>query len=1067
MLARAFVATLALVGLSACPRRLPQVHRSETAALVITPAFTTAAPSERVAFTTEGGVPPYTFALDAAGGSGNAATIDTEGRYVAGDDGPANDTVIVTDAAGTEARARVAVGSPLRITAAQSTVAPGGTVQLNVVGGKPPYTYSISTGDGGVDPNGLYHAGTLGARTDEVTVRDQSERGVAAVRLAIGAPVTLVVAGTTETAPLGEVTLVATGGAPPYAYDLATNTSLGTVDPISGHYRAGALGDVEDVARVIDSFGQASSVTITVTAALALAIDSEARPGHSYALRASGGRPQYRFAFARAGNHSAGSVAAIDGEYIPGDNALATDTLEVQDSNGARATLAVHVEPRIFEALGANKCDTADVDGDGHRELLLSAITASDTVTEVISFAPSHGAPLSQRQLRFSGSSASTVKDLLFLDADGDGADDVVVLHPRSITLYKSLPGGSLASPVSLFAPSTNGDAQITSFAYAAGAAKRTLYFSYFSSGVQDEPPCTTNDGGIGLVDFTTVAGSPQCAADVLTKNDARVTAVDLDSDTSPDVVYLPTLGSVAPPIPATIAGIRRGGPSLPPIPVPMPYAVLRSDALQGDSAFVAWLPGPAGVATLRLGSLGQSNYTALSCAASCTTLQASPVGGFATSVTNNSFVAAAALAPSASAPDRVLAFNAFDARDLRVTAGSVTTVPTALTLPSYPPSCLGAGDFDGDGITDLAIADAGGHVELRTGESDGTFARRLHVRDFGSNARSLDLDLDGDDDVAVIDGERRIAIYLQDAGELALTDRIELTIPPTSLEILSSPGGPRLLAFDTAMRAVSIALNADGRAAAPSVLASAGAGSALMAGTTGVGNLGSGDQYLFGVPQPNGGAVFGTQATVSRIVGNALVHASANSLPDNHCAFAALDLAAGDGVDELVGACPEGATTCFYTANIGVTANGISISDWVSTRTCTAVPATELVGAVAAGHRLVAAVQSGTDRALVAFDGSDFAVTTYPFEATVPFLAGRMNSDATVDLVLTDSNGKPHLLTGNTDGTFSLAASASGVGVAIDALLLRRETDIRDLWWVNSGRKAVRLINDGMGNFQ
>jgi hypothetical protein len=64
------------------------------------------------------------------------------------------------------------------LTAPTSIIAPGATLQFTASGGTPPYTYSLTTGIGSVDPNvGLYTAPTSVTTQTSVTVRAQDSVG--------------------------------------------------------------------------------------------------------------------------------------------------------------------------------------------------------------------------------------------------------------------------------------------------------------------------------------------------------------------------------------------------------------------------------------------------------------------------------------------------------------------------------------------------------------------------------------------------------------------------------------------------------------------------------------------------------------------------------------------------------------------------------------------------------------------------------------------------------------------------------------------------------------------------
>jgi len=72
----------------------------------------------------------------------------------------------------------------------------------------------------------------------------------------------------------------------------------------------------------------------------------------------------------------------------------------------------------------------------------------------------------------------------------------------------------------------------------------------------------------------------------------------------------------------------------------------------------------------------------------------------------------------------------------------------------------LTASDFDGDGKTDLAVAEAGGTVDIFPGNGDGTFRALMTIATGGGKIRVGDFDGDGRPDLAVKGGSGILVLF-------------------------------------------------------------------------------------------------------------------------------------------------------------------------------------------------------------------------------------------------------------------------------------------------------------------
>lgn len=136
------------------------------APLEISPPSTILLVYDDKTFEASGGVPPYSYTLSPS----SFGYIDlTTGWYTASDM-PTTDFVIVTDALGNTATATVQVNNYLSITASKNMFLINSTITAAGTGGFPPYTYSIFSGGGTINPTtGEYTVTTAGTKRLRVT----------------------------------------------------------------------------------------------------------------------------------------------------------------------------------------------------------------------------------------------------------------------------------------------------------------------------------------------------------------------------------------------------------------------------------------------------------------------------------------------------------------------------------------------------------------------------------------------------------------------------------------------------------------------------------------------------------------------------------------------------------------------------------------------------------------------------------------------------------------------------------------------------------------------------------
>jgi hypothetical protein len=161
--------------------------------------------------------------------------------------------------------AEVHAASSLAISPTTATVAPRATQQFTASGGSGSgYTWSLTSAPSGgtISGSGLYKAGPTPNVVDDVQVID-SAFDVATATVTVGGGLAIAPPGITL-APGNTQQFTASGGMPPYTWQLVTSASGGSVSA-AGLYTAGpAVG--KDTLRLGDSVGGSTSVPIDVVA---------------------------------------------------------------------------------------------------------------------------------------------------------------------------------------------------------------------------------------------------------------------------------------------------------------------------------------------------------------------------------------------------------------------------------------------------------------------------------------------------------------------------------------------------------------------------------------------------------------------------------------------------------------------------------------------------------------------------------------------------------------------------------------------------------------------------------
>jgi MYXO-CTERM domain-containing protein len=233
----------------------------------------------------------------------------------------------------------------LTISPAVASVPPKGSVTFAASGGTGARTWSLQTNasGGSIDAStGAYTAGATGGAIDVVKVVDAAATSATA-SVTVTAGVSIAPPSATVP-PRGSRSFAASGGSGTgYAWSLQTSASGGLVDAGTGAYTAGSTGSVTDVLRVVDSLGNQATASATVTAGVSISPPSATvAPQGTQALTASGGSGT-GYAWSLSANASGGSIDASTGSYTAGATGGVTDTVQVTDSLGNRASASLTV----------------------------------------------------------------------------------------------------------------------------------------------------------------------------------------------------------------------------------------------------------------------------------------------------------------------------------------------------------------------------------------------------------------------------------------------------------------------------------------------------------------------------------------------------------------------------------------------------------------------------------------------------------------------------------------------------------------------------------------------------
>lgn len=316
---------------------------SINSALIIAPNALAMYVNGNQTISASGGVSPYTYSITAGGGSINLST----GSFTA--PGTAQSvTVQVTDTLSNTSSATITVVNPLVISPASINLQTDQPNTFSATGGQTPYTYSILSGGGTIDPlTGDFIAPNS---PDVVGVRVTDSLGFTSdAAVTVYAPIVISPA-TITLGPNNAITFTVTGGLGDITFSIFSGG--GSIDPISGDFVApSSAGTV--VVRATDTIGNFSSSTVTVNDALTISPTTfKLSIGQTKTFTATGGVPPRVFSI-EAGNATINSSTGI--MTAGGSSSIVTVRVTDALSNIAESTVTV-VSPLSMASGGDNSC---------------------------------------------------------------------------------------------------------------------------------------------------------------------------------------------------------------------------------------------------------------------------------------------------------------------------------------------------------------------------------------------------------------------------------------------------------------------------------------------------------------------------------------------------------------------------------------------------------------------------------------------------------------------------------------------------------------------------------------
>ncbi len=211
-----------------------------------------------------------------------------------------------------------------------------------------------------LDPNGTpWVGGFTSGNFPLVAPFDSTPHQSFLAKIEFPLPITISPASVTLPPKATQAFTASAGAGAGYLFSLTTNASGGSVNPTTGLYVAGAMGNSADELTVTDPKNDVESITINVGPGVTVSpTTSSIAPGAGIAFSATGGSAQ-GFVWSMLTNGSGATVSAT-GQYVAGSIGSTTDVVQAVDSLGNVGKATVTVGPTPVVDAGGDAVVAAD-----------------------------------------------------------------------------------------------------------------------------------------------------------------------------------------------------------------------------------------------------------------------------------------------------------------------------------------------------------------------------------------------------------------------------------------------------------------------------------------------------------------------------------------------------------------------------------------------------------------------------------------------------------------------------------------------------------------------------------